>query len=173
MDKTELLTRIDTGWAAFAALLDRLGPAQWTTRDSQGWSTAEHVAHLARWEMSAACLLTGQPRHVGLGIDDSLYLQGPTDAINAEVYRQVSGISAGDARAALADAHRALLAALAPLSSEDLQRRYRSYLPDEPGEGDGPLALEVVLLDWAEHYREHTPWVLALTEASGPVDPVA
>ncbi len=115
----------------------------------------------------------GRPRHVGLGIEAALYLQGPTDAINAEIYRQVSGIAAGAARNALADAHRALLAALEPLSSGDLYRRYRSYLPDEPGDGDGPRAIDVVLSNSAEHYRELTPWVLALTGAQRPADPEA
>lgn len=167
MEKAELTTLIAASWADFNALLDRLGPGQWAARDAQGWSTAEHIAHLARWEMSAACLLTGRPRHVGLGIDAALYLQGPTDAINAEIHRQISGVSADAARTALANAHRDLLAALEPTSSEDLYRRYRSYLPDEPGDGDGPPALNVVLANTSDHYREHTPWVQALAESAG------
>ncbi|MCB0189193.1 MAG: hypothetical protein KDE31_33215, partial [Caldilineaceae bacterium] len=54
------------------------------------------------------------------------------------------------------------LAALAPLTDEDLQKPYRHYLPDEPGEGDGPPAMNVVYGNSAHHFREHLAWIEAL-----------
>jgi hypothetical protein len=51
-----------------------------------------------------------------------------------------------------------------PLSDEDLQESYRHYLPDEPGEGDGPSAMTVIYGNTAHHYREHQAWIEAMLE---------
>jgi hypothetical protein len=55
-----------------------------------------------------------------------------------------------------------LLAALALLTDADLQKPYRHYLPDEPGEGDGPPAMNVVYGNSAGHFQEHLAWIEAL-----------
>lgn len=161
--KQELLAAIDRNWAQLTAALDRLAPADFTAhQDDHGWTVKDHIVHLAAWERSAIYLLRGQPRHGGLGVSETLYLSGDEDAINAAITAANQQISAETALSELHVVHAELLAVLAPLDDVDLQRRYRDYLPDEPGEGDGPPVLGVIYNNSGNHYAEHLPWIEAL-----------
>ncbi len=163
--KRELLRAIEEGWTGLNDALDRLTPTQWTTvRDSEGWTVVDHVIHLARWERSVVHFLSGRPRHTGLGIDETLYLRGPADAINVAIRHRTSGATPSAAREEWRVVHRELLALLAALPEADLARRYRYFLPDEPGEGDGPAAHVVISGNTAGHYAEHRAWIRTLVE---------
>lgn len=161
--KQELLTAIDRNWAQLTATLGRLTPADFTAhQDDHGWTIKDHIVHLAAWERSAIYLLRGQPRHVGLGVSEALYLSGDEDAINTAITAANQQISTDAALAELRAVHTELLAELTPLNDAALQRRYRDYLPDEPGEGDGPPVLDVIYSNSGNHYIEHLPWIAAL-----------
>jgi hypothetical protein len=161
--KQELLAAIDRNWAQLTAALDRLAPADFTAhQDGHGWTVKDHIVHLAAWERSAIYLLRGQPRHTGLGVAEAIYLSRDEDVINAAVAEANKHISAEAALAELRAVHTELLSVLAPLDDADLRRRYRDYLPDEPGEGDSPPVLNVVYGNSAHHYAEHLPWIEAL-----------
>jgi len=162
-NKQQLLAAIDQHWATLTTALDRLTPADFTAhQDDHGWTVKDHIVHLAAWERSVVYLLTGRPRHAGLGIAEAMYLSGGEDAINAAITTANQPIGTAAALAELCAVHAELLAVLAPLSDADLQRRYRHYLPDEPGEGDGPPVLGVIYSNSGNHYVEHLPWIAAL-----------
>jgi hypothetical protein len=55
-----------------------------------------------------------------------------------------------------------LLDLLQPLTDAELHKPYGHYLPDEPGDGDGPPAINVVYGNTAHHFREHLGWIEAL-----------
>ena len=166
--KQGLLTDIERSWMALHAGLGRLSEAQLTTiEDSQGWSVKDHVAHLAAWERSAAFFLQGKARHDGLGVEEGVYLSGKDDDINAVIHEQTKGLSPAEALAQFHDVHRQLLHALEPLNDDELRKPYRHYLPDEPGEGDGPLAISIVYGNSAEHYAEHLGWIQRLVGKAG------
>ena len=162
--KDQLLREIDRGWAGLVAFLDQAGEEALTVPvDAQGWTVKDHVVHLAAWERSALFLLQGRPRHEGLGVSEDTYLSQTAgekawDAINAEIKQNAQG-SLGEALAELHQTHEYLLEALQPLTDEDLERPYRYYLPDEPGEGEGPPAFELVSGNSWEHYAEHLEWM--------------
>lgn len=161
--KQELLAAIDRNWVQLTAALARLTPADFTAHhDDHGWTVKDHIAHLAAWERSAIYLLRGQPRHVGLGVSESLYLTGGEEAINAAITAANQQVSADAALAALRAVHAELLAVLAQLDNAALQQPYRAYLPAEPGDGDGPPVLGVIYSNSANHYVEHLPWIEAL-----------
>lgn len=163
ISKQELLAAIDRNWTQLTATLDRLTPADFTAhQDDHGWTVKDHIVHLAAWERSAIYLLRGQPRYVGLGASEALYLSGDEDAINNAITAANQQIGAETALSDLRAVHAELLAVLAPLDDADLQRRYRDYLPDEPGEGDGPPVLGVIYSNSGNHYVEHLPWIAAL-----------
>jgi hypothetical protein len=162
-NKQALLAAIDQHWAALTTALDRLTPADFTAHhDDHGWTVKDHLVHLAAWERSVVYLLTGRPRHAGLGVAETLYLSGGEDAINDAITSANQQVSTMAALAELRAVHAELLAVLAPLSDADLQQRYRHYLPDEPGEGDGPPVIGVVYSNSGNHYVEHLPWIAAL-----------
>ena len=161
--KSELLSDLERDWTALNTALDRLTETQITSpTDAQGWTVKDHLMHLAAWEQSVVGLLHGQPRHVALGVDEALYLAGDEDAINSAIQHQTAAAPLIDVVARLRLTHLQLLAALLPLSDADLHLPYRHYLPDEPADGDGPPAIDVIANNSARHFVEHLPWIEAL-----------
>ncbi len=161
--KAELLADTERAWSALNAALDRLTEAQLTTlKDPQGWTVNDHVIHMTVWERSVVFFLQGKPRHAGLGVDEAVYLKGTDDEINAVVYQQRKDLPLADALAQFRDVHEQLLKLLQPLTDADLQKPYRHYLPDEPGDGDGPPAINVIYGNSASHFAEHQGWIEAL-----------
>jgi hypothetical protein len=161
--KAELQTDTERTWTALQAALNRLTEAQMTTlKDAQGWSVKDHVIHLTAWERSVLFLLQGKPRHEALGVDEALYLRGDFDAINAAIQQQQQALPLAEALAQCRAVHAQMLAVLEDLTDADLHKTYRHYLPDEPGEGEGPLALNIVYGNTAHHFAEHLDWIEAL-----------
>lgn len=158
--KQELLKAIEEQWAALNSAIDRLSEQQLTgIRDAHGWSAKDHIIHMTRWERSVVSFLQHRPRHEGLGVEESLYLEDTDDTINTAIYEQTKDTPLDEALAAFRATHQQLMELLAPLSDSDLQKRYREYLPDEPGEGDGPPAVNVIYGNTAEHFAEHLRWM--------------
>ena len=165
--KAELLVEIEQSWATLNAALDRLTEAQMTVpQDAQGWTVKDHLIHLTFWERSVVFFLQGQPRHQGLGVEEALYLRGNDDEINAIIYQQHKDQRLSETLDQLRSTHQQLLKLLQPLSDMDLQKPYRHYLPEEPGEGEGPLALNVIYANSAHHFAEHLPWITALIKGT-------
>jgi hypothetical protein len=166
-NKAELLAELESTWTSLNAALDRLTEDQMTRpRDAQGWTVKDHLIHLTYWERSAVFFLQGQPRHEGLGVAEVLYLNGNEDEVNAAIYQAHKDLTWQEARAQLRSTHQQLSELLQPLPDTDLQKPYRHYLPEEPGEGDGPPALNVVYGNSAHHFAEHLPWITALAEGA-------
>ena len=161
--QAELLADIEHTWAALNAALDHLTEAQMTAlKDAQGWSVKDHLIHLTTGERSVVFFLQGKPRHAGLGVEEALFLKGSDDDINAVVFQQCKDLPLVEALAQFRDVHQQLLTLLSSLTEADLQKPYRHYLPDEPGDGDGPPAINVVSGDSANHFAEHLVWIEAL-----------
>lgn len=165
--KEEVLARIEQSRRALEGRIGELSAAQLTgPKDRAGWSVKDHLAHLAAWERSIAYLLRGRPRHEGLGVPEVSYLGTDgtdEDGINAIIHGRTRDWPLAEALESFRDAHRQLLAALGPLTYEDLLEPYSHYLPDEPGEDDGTPILRRILGNTAEHYEEHRPWIEALS----------
>lgn len=162
-NKLELMAAIGEEWAALTTALSRLSSADFTAhRDAHGWTVKDHLAHLAAWERSVLFLLTGRPRHLGLGVSEQLYLTRGEDAINDAIAQQNKKLSAGETLEQLNSVHAQMADLLTTLDDAALHKRYRAYLPDEPGDGDGPVVLDVIFSNTANHYAEHLPWILAI-----------
>jgi hypothetical protein len=165
--KAELLAEIEHAWTTLNEALDHLTEAQMSVpQDAQGWTVKDHLIHLTFWERSVIFFLQGQPRHQGLGVEETLYLQGNDNEINAAIYRQHKDLSVSETLAQFRSTHQQLLKALQPLTDADLQKPYSHYLPEEPGEGEGPAALNVIYGNSAHHFAEHLPWITALVEGT-------
>jgi hypothetical protein len=162
--KAELLADTERAWTALQAALNHLTETQMITlKDAQDWSVKDHIVHLTAWERSVLFLLQSRPRHEALGVDEALYLRGDFDAINAAIQQQHKALPLAEALAQSRSVHAQMLAVLEKLTDADLHKTYRHYLPDEPGEGEGPLALDIVYSDTGDHFAEHLPWIEALT----------
>jgi hypothetical protein len=161
--KTELLAAIERSWQALNTTLGRLSETQRTAvRDAQGWSVKDHVIHIAVWERSAIFMLQGRPRHLAVGVEESLFATGSDDDVNAVIYQQHRDLPWDQALAQLRAAHEQLVALVQPLTDADLLQPCRHYLPAAPIRGDGPLAITVIASNSAEHYVEHLAWIETL-----------
>ena len=166
--KAELLTEIEPMWTALTTVIDRMIEAQLTTpQDDQGWTVKDHLIHLAAWERSVVFFLQGKPRYEGLGVTASVYLSGSADNINAVLYHRYKTLSLTEVIKQLRSTHRQLITLLQPLTDDDLNKRYRHYLPDEPGEDDGPPAIDVIYGNSAHHFAEHLNWIETLVGRAG------
>jgi len=158
-----LLAELERTWTALNTAVNQLTTAQLTTpQDAQGWTVKDHLIHLAAWERSAVFFLQGRPRHEALGVDAAVYQGGDFDEINAAIYHQHKDLPLADALGQFRHTHQQLLARLEPLTDADLNKPYRHYLPDEPGEGDGPPAINVIYGNSAHHFAEHLAWIETL-----------
>ena len=163
--KAALLAEMEPAWAALNAAIEQLTETQMTTiQDVQGWTVKDHLIHLAAWERGAVFFLQGQPRYEGLGVSEAVYLTEVDDEINAVIQQQTQQLSLAEALSRLRHTHQQLMEALRPLTDTDLQKPYRHYLPDEPGDGDGPPAINVIYGNSAHHFAEHLSWIEALTK---------
>ncbi len=161
--KHDLIAHMDRDWTALTDALAQLSLETMTTiRDDHGWTVKDHLIHLYYWERSALYFLQGKPRHEGLGVTEEIYASDDADVINEIIFQQNRSLSLEEALAQLRALQPTLLAALEPLTDADLQKPYRHYLPDEPGEGDGPPAMNVVYGNSAGHFAEHLAWIEAL-----------
>ncbi|MCA9912001.1 MAG: ClbS/DfsB family four-helix bundle protein [Anaerolineae bacterium] len=164
--KSALIQHIERDWAAINQFLNTLSAAQWTQIENpDGWRIQDHVAHLSAWEQSVIAFLTGIPRHEGLGISEALYFSEDVDAMNAAIFERHKHEQPQEVRENFQQTHAKLLALLDPLSDVDLQLPYAHYLPDEPGEGQGPPAITVINNNTTDHYREHLAWMQEMLAA--------
>jgi hypothetical protein len=165
--KTELLAAIERNWIALNAALGRLSEPQLTTiHDAQGWTVKDHIIHMTRWENSVVSFLRGLPRHVGLGVEEALYRDGPYDDINAVIHQQTRGLPLSEAMAQFQATHQQLLALLEPLTDADLHKPYGAYLRTAPDDSQGPPAIDLIYGNTADHFAEHLEWIEALVRES-------
>ena len=163
--KQELLNHITRDWSAINLMLEDLSDEQWTDiRNADGWSVKDHVAHLTAWEQSMIALLTGTPRHIGLGVPEQLYLSDNLNAINHAIFQNHHDATLDDVRSNFESTHLALVQHIENLSDDALHKPYAYYLPDEPGEGEGPLAIVLIYNNTARHFRQHQNWIMDMLD---------
>ena len=161
--KAELLADIQRAWTELWKTLDRLTEAQLTTlKDEAGWTVKDHLAHLVYWERSVISRLQGKSAAEGLGIDPALASSGDYDQQNAVIQQQHQHEPLQQVLADLRSTHTQTMSMLSKLTDADLQKPFRRWRPDESGEGEGPLMIEMIEGNMNGHFDEHVPWILAL-----------
>ncbi len=169
--KQALLAAIDQQWSALNSALTQLSPTTMTTaKDDHDWTVKDHLIHLYYWERGALYFLQGKPRSEGLEVTEQIYLSEDADVINEAIFQQQRSLPLDRALTQLRALQAELLAALEPLTDADLQKHYRHYLPEEPGDGDGPPAINVIYGNSAGHFAEHLAWIEALAAQTEPAE---
>ncbi len=135
--------------------------------DQTGWSAKDHISHVAMWERSISYILTGRPRHQGLGVPKDIYLRGDHDAINEAIFQQHRDQTWASARSRFEEIHREMISALERLNWDDLQQNYSHFAPDEPGEERGIPMLYYIAGNTLGHYDEHRDWIAQTVNAGG------
>jgi uncharacterized protein (TIGR03083 family) len=164
--QSELLTQIHHSYSALEQTLKPLTDAQLTRPGPGGWSVKDHLTHLLAWENSMVFLLSGRARHLGLGVDEAMYLRGDDDEINAAVQRLHAARPPAEVLADFRATHQRMVEAIKRLSDADLLKVYSNYLPDEPGEETGEPICKRILGNTVEHFDEHRDYIQSLLSKS-------
>ena len=160
-NKTELMDRIDRSWSVLEQA-SRAGEAQLTTPGGpDGWSIKDHLAHVAAWEHSLLALLEGRDRAAAIGLDAATYAATDTDGRNALIHERHKDRPLPDVLDYFRQTHDQLLAALAPLTDDDLHKPYSHYQPDDPPHNPDPVVYWIAGNTYG-HYEEHAAAVRAL-----------
>jgi hypothetical protein len=148
IEKTELLERMQAGYAQFEALLTSLKQEQMTIPGVNGnWSIKDHIAHLLAWQDHLQELLQAV-------LDGKKEPPKPeqefstVDEINEYIYQKHKDRSLAEVLAAFRASYQRVLSTVQALSQESLNAPFPWYEDDNP---IGPLAAG----DTYQHYEEH------------------
>lgn len=153
--KTELLSAMQHGYAAFVALLAPLDEQQLTTPGVNGnWSVKDVLAHIAAWQTRAALKLEA----VGHGeipqLEPPVETDEEMDQFNAATFLANQSQPLADISQAFHASYERLRAATAALDDADLFAGSQRF----PWLEDGEL-WESVAGNTFEHYEEHAPMI--------------
>jgi hypothetical protein len=155
--KAELLSRIAPARAALDDVIAALTEDELADlRDGAGWSTADHLSHIAIWErMIVAHLTNGSDADVA-GVDPARYATMGLEELNNILYHRLRGLALPEALAEYGAAHEAIVAFLRALDDAAFTH---PYWDDDPS---ARTVMEKITGDTYRHYLEHRRWILEL-----------
>jgi len=158
-DKNGLIAQIQASRRNLWLLIDSLSDADVTRlHDAQGWTTKDHLVHLALWQNGITALLHHQPRWTTMGLTYEEFRDGEnSDTLNAILQPKYVHMTAQAVRQFVQDSQDALDATLASLSTEDLLKSYSFYQADDPD--NTTFVVAYVIGNTAGHYEEHLTWI--------------
>jgi hypothetical protein len=148
IEKTELLERMQDGYAQFEAFLASLEEEQMTIPGVNGnWSIKDHIAHLLAWQDHLQELLQG----VLDGKEPPKPVQefSIVDEINDYIYQKHKDRPLAEVLVAFRASYQRVLSTVRAISQERLNAPFPWYGDDNP---IGPL----VAGDTYHHYEEHS-----------------
>jgi hypothetical protein len=147
MDKAELVRTITDAYERLAALVDRVPDERLLEPAMDDWTGKDLLVHIAWWHGHSADVIDGllAGREPYDGTDPA----NTTDGFNARVHREHLDDPVGEVRPSVGASFERLLAALEPLTDDDLFEATRW-----PWLGREAL-VETILWDTQRHYEEH------------------
>jgi hypothetical protein len=161
LTRESLLRQIEGGWNELEDYLATLTEEQLTRpQDAAGWTVKDHILHIALWEKAALALLEGKSKRAALEVAPETWEAGD-DAINAVIQQRTHDMPLDEALQTLQQTHARLMQKLGTMTEADLLLPYHHYQADSNDER--PL-LQWLPWDTVYHYRDHLPWMAALTK---------
>jgi hypothetical protein len=147
VDKVELLRIITTAHDELAELVDRIGNDRLLEPAMDDWTGKDVLAHLAWWQEHSAQLT--EDVHAGREPNHETHPGNTTDEINDYVFREHAEDSTEMTRVAFRQTFQRLLAAIEPLTDDDL------FGLDRCPWLEGGALSEMILWDTSRHYEQH------------------
>lgn len=156
----ELLSANEGAWSDLQALIDRHSADELTTaRDAAGWTSKDHLAHLAAWESGVLHVLRdGWPQWQGTGVSAELFSRRRDDdffTINEEIRHQNADRPLDDVVAGLGSVHEAMQETIRALGEAGLQRPVDDFRHD----GTTLPVIDWIPGDSCDHYDEHRGYI--------------
>lgn len=157
MSKAQLMTKFERAWNALQVTLGEADDTDLTTKtDAAGWTSKDHLAHLASWANSVLVMVRdGRPQWEGLGVEQKLYESGNIDEINEVVRQQSADLSLKKVKTQLTGIHEELIRVVDALSERELMQPCSSFV-------DGAQDIEVIQKlngNGPDHYDEHWGYI--------------
>ena len=156
MDKEELLRTITSAHRELAQLVERISDDRLPDTAMDDWKGKDVLAHLAWWHDHSVLVIEGL--RAGRQPYDGTDPANSTDAFNERVHREHLDDRPDVTRVALTQSFERLLAAIKPLTDDDLFGADRW-----PWLGEEALA-ETLLWDSSRHYEAHREQLAPLAQ---------
>ena len=160
----EVLDLVETTWEALGTSIAGLAPERQTQPGPQGWSVADHLAHIAEWERATTFVVQRRPQSEAFGIEADTLARLDVDGLNEIVYQRHRGAPLEQVLDLSRRAHAELLEALRGLGDADLQRPMAEF---GGAPGDQRALLQKIAEDTYQHYPDHQAWTADLLAALG------
>jgi hypothetical protein len=163
--KADLIEGINRAWSSLEKTIADSDEEALTTPGSDRWSVKDHLAHIEGWERYLLALLERRPPSAAIGIDLAILRSTDDDALNELLIEPTKEQSLSQVLADLRRTHERLLAAVATVPEEDLERLAADYQPEElAGDTDSVAVWIHHICD--EHLRDHVDWIQRLSGSS-------
>jgi hypothetical protein len=162
--KAEVIERIDRAWATLESTLAGLEEAALTT-PGDDWSVKDHLAHIEGWERYLLALLERRSPSTAIGIDLATVRSTDDDGLNELIREPTKAQPLSQVLADLRRTHERLLAVVAAVPEDDLERLAAHYRPDELADDTDSIAGWITHV-CDEHLREHVAWIQRRTASS-------
>ena len=164
MTSEELLERVQKSWEQLNGLISGMDEAALSRPGREEWAVKDHLVHVAAWENSLIALIEGRDRAAAMGLAPGT--EENTEAINHAIWQTNRETPAQEVLRYFRGTHAQLRAALAKLSTADIEKPYSHYQPGDPDE-------KRPVIGWIEgntyeHYDEHAGYIKQIQESPGP-----
>jgi hypothetical protein len=153
-DKASLLDRIRAARAALEQAIGRLDEAELNRPGADGWSTKDHLYHIAAWLRKTTAVLNGQAGHTALGVSYEMFNRGDEDGINASLQQRSASLPLAEVLTDFRATHKAILDFIEAQPEERLAQLYAANDPD-----DQRRVIDAIASNTYEHDEEHLGWI--------------
>ncbi len=160
MTKEELIRQLSSEWMNLQTTLQALSDQQLTgPTDATGWRAQDHIMHITGWEQCLIGVLNGQPAHIALGVDETVWKSYDFDAINNVTFLRGQSASLAEVLETAQTTHAQLLNKLEILQDSDLSQPITNAQIQSDHQDS---TLNWILGSTVFHYKEHLPWISSL-----------
>ena len=163
--KADVIEGINRAWLNLEGVLAGSGEEALTTPGGDRWSVKDHLAHIESWERYLLALLERRSPSAAIGIDLATLRSTEDDALNERLIEPTKEQPLSQVLADMRRTHQQLLAAIAALPEDDLERLAADYQPEELADDTDSISVWIVHI-CDEHLRDHVGWIQRLTASS-------
>lgn len=161
LSRTDLLKQLNSGWNEFLTCVASLNEEQLTRpTDAEGWTAKDHIIHIAMFDLAELAVLERKSKRDSLNITQEIWLRGDDDEINAVIQQRYRDMPLDEVMQTLHQSHERLLKKLDTMTEADFLLPYRHYQSDS---SDERALREWFPWDTFYHYRDHIPWIVAIS----------
>jgi len=154
--KSELLERILPAREELLRTITSLSLEDLSRPGHEGWSTKDHLAHVAAWQRMVVAHLRDGTDHAVLGMGPEVYAAAGLEVLNTRIYELHRNDPASDVLGEFNDACATLKAIASGLSDKQLAAPY--------WEDDTRPVIDKIASDSYRHDIEHLEWIEELLQ---------